>query len=175
MHRQLIVYALALFLSVAVVSPALAADCISKYMPSAREVGSGEGRRFVFHAYDASLRAPDGVYHQDKPFALTLQYHMSFSGEAIARESIAQMRRMGGHSAEQLLRWQAQLDNIFPDVTPGMAITGLRLKSGKTIFCTPAGELGRVADPAFGDAFFAIWLSDKAESQTLRRQLTGQT
>ncbi len=172
--RKLLVM-LGVCLGLGAASPALAVDCVNQYLANASKVGSGEGRRFVFHAYNATLSAPHAAYRADKPFALTLDYHMSFSGKAIAHESIAQMRRMGGYSADQLSRWQVQLEKIFPDLAPGMSITGVRLKSGKTVFCTPAGELGRMTDPAFADAFFAIWLGDKTESQTLRRQLTGQT
>lgn len=156
-------------------TPALAAgDCVAQHLPTAKQVGQGEGRRMIFHAYDATLLAPQGTYRKDKPFALTLRYHMQFSGKAIARESVAQMRRMGQHSQDDLTRWGNQMAKIFPNVQPGATITGLRLKNGITVFCTPAGEIGRIAERAFTDAFFDIWLGDAAESQTLRRQLTGQ-
>lgn len=171
MLKRLTAYAVMLTLLSA---PAAAADCASKYLRDVREVGQGEGRRFVFHAYDAKLLAPQGTYSENKPFALTLTYRMQFSGKNIARESAAQMRRMRVASDSDINRWYQDMLDIFPNVKPGMSITGLRLKNGTTVFCTADGELGRISDPAFGKAFFSIWLGDGAESQSLRRQLTGQ-
>ena len=153
---------------------AATADCIKKYLRDAQEIGHGEGRRFIFHAYDAQLVAPHGTFDSNKAFALTLTYRMQFSGQAIAHESAAQMRRMGTAREKEINRWTQDMQAIFPDVKPGMSITGLHLKNGKTIFCTADGELGRIVDRAFATAFFGIWLSDKAESQTLRHQLIGQ-
>lgn len=153
---------------------AAAADCAGHYLRDVREVGHGEGRRFIFHAYDAKLLAPQGTFDRSKPFALSLTYRMQFSGRDIARESAAQMRRVGAASEDTLNQWYQDMQTIFPDVKPGMSITGLRLKSGTTVFCNADGELGRMTDPAFGDAFFSIWLGDGAESQSLRRQLTGK-
>ncbi len=170
MLKRLPAYAVMLTLLSA---PAAAADCASKYLRDVREVGQGEGRRFVFHAYDAKLLAPQGTYSENKPFALTLTYRMQFSGKAIAREAAAQMRRMNVAGESDINRWQQLMQTIFPDVTPGMAITGLRLKSGATVFCTTNGEIGRMTDPAFADAFFSIWLGAGAENQDLRHQLTG--
>ncbi len=152
---------------------AAAADCASQYLRAAREVGHGEGRHLIFHAYDAKLLAPHGTFAMNKPFALTLTYRMQFSGKAIAREAAAQMRRMNVAGENDINRWQQLMQTIFPDVTPGMAITGLRLKSGATVFCTTDGEIGRMTDPAFADAFFSIWLGAGAENQDLRHQLTG--
>lgn len=155
--------------------PAAAAkDCVQKYLPDAHMVGSGEGKRFVFHAYDAALFAPRGVFHHHKPFALTLTYRMQFSGKVIAGESVSQMRRMNAASADTIALWREDMLSIFPDVKPGMAITGIRLKKGETVFCSAGKEIGRIEDPAFAAAFFGIWLDDKAESQSLRRRLMGQ-
>lgn len=151
-----------------------AVDCVGRYMPGAHEVGRGEGRRFIFHAYDAQLLAPQGTFARNKPFALTLTYRMQFSGKDIARESAAQMRRMAAGSERDIDRWYQEMQFIFPDVQPGLSITGLRLKNKTTVFCTGDTEIGRIADPAFADAFFSIWLGDHAENAHLRQQLIGQ-
>jgi hypothetical protein len=165
----------ALALAIFFTSPAVAsADCIKKYLPDAQMVGSGEGRRFVFHAYDAELFAPRGVFHSGKPFALTLSYRMQFSGKAIAGEAASQMRRINAASADKIAGWRQEMLAIFPDVKPGMAITGIQLKNGGAVFCSAGKEIGQIEDPAFARAFFGIWLGDKTESPHLRAQLMGQ-
>lgn len=165
----------ALCATLGVTTPAVAAACLDAHLPRAEKVGSGEGRRLFFHAYDATLAAPGGTYRAEAPFALTLVYRMQFSSRDIARETMAQMRRIGSASRDDIARWGRQLERLLPDVGPGTALTGIRLADGQTVFCTAKGEIGRIDDPAFADAFFEIWLGNASESPTLRRQLTGQS
>lgn len=173
MHRVLGAVVAGVVLMWPVAAPA-DLPCVARYLPAASVVGAGEGRRFVFHAYDATLYAAHGTYVQGRPFALALDYHMQFAGKAIARESVQQMRRLGVAEEAVLSGWYTQMQAIFPDVRPGMTLTGVRLKNGSTVFCTREREIGRIEDPRFADAFFAIWLHENAESPKLRRQLTGQ-
>ena|SRR6218665_1351229 len=173
MHRFFAI-ALLILIGLNPIPAKAATDCLAKYIPTATSVGMGAGTRFIFHAYDAELFAPQGTYVKDRPFALELTYRMQFSGSAIARESIKQMQRMRTIDQKTIADWHQKMATIFPDVTPGMSITGLRLENGKVVFCTLEREIGQMTDKDFADAFFGIWLDEKAESPALRRQLTGQ-
>lgn len=166
---------LAFFLCAALMllaSPAFAADdCIVRNVPHAVVSGSGKGTRLVFHVYDATLYAPDGVYNAKKPFALKLTYRMNFKGADIADESVRQMRHLGMNDDPTLAQWHEDMEKIFPDVKPGDSLTGIHLANDQTLFCHGGREIGHVNDKAFGHYFFGIWLDDKSEDPALRDNL----
>ena len=166
--------ALSLALIMLLSCPAFAADsCVSGHVPAAAISGSGKGTRLVFHAYDAALYAPEGVYDANKPFALKLTYRMNFRGTDIADESVRQMRHLGMNDERALTQWHERMAKIFPDVKPGDSLTGVHLANGQTFFCRAGHEIGRVKDKAFGRYFFGIWLDSRSEDPALRDSLLG--
>ncbi|WP_106754746.1 chalcone isomerase family protein [Pannonibacter carbonis] len=145
----------------------------SRLVPSAELVGKGRLTFFGFRIFDAELYAPDGVYATGKPFALKLTYLRRFSGEAIADRSIDEIRRQGYGNEAKLSAWSDAMRDIFPDVTPGQSITGVRDASGRTVFYSGNRRLGTIADPEFTRRFFAIWLGNNTQDPDLRARLTG--
>lgn len=130
--------------------------------------GSGEFRRLGFLVYRAVLWAGAGVAPQP-PLALGLTYARTIAGKAIAEASVDQMRRFGSSEAD-LERWGTQMAAVFRDVTPGDQIVGLQLNDQARFFLNDK-PIGDIADPAFAQNFFAIWLDPRTSEPSLRTAL----
>ena len=106
----------------------------AKSVPSASLVGEGRMKFLGFNVFDAQLYAPNGVYSSSNPFALRLTYLRNFKGKAIAEKSAEEMAKQGVSKA-QLDGWTKQMAAIFPNVSSGQSITGVRTTpSGSSVF-----------------------------------------
>ena len=157
----------------------LAADASSaplylhKYLDNPQAVGSGNLRFMFWNVYTATLFAPSGRWAPDAPFALHIVYHMDIEGEDITSTSVEEMRRQGLDDPEALRLFGARMAAIFPDVTDGTTLTGVRDRAGGTLFYKNGTYIGAVRDPEFTDRFFAIWLSPDTSEPRLRARLLG--
>ncbi|HEX6735437.1 MAG TPA: chalcone isomerase family protein [Azonexus sp.] len=129
--------------------------------------GSGEFRRFGFLVYEATLWAGDDP--QRPPLALRLDYKRTIEGKAIADASIKEMRRFVSDEAA-LRQWGERMRGIFPDVKPGDHILGVYRPDGAR-FYQEGRLLGSIEQPAFAEAFFAIWLDARTSAPDLRMAL----
>ncbi|WP_422037406.1 chalcone isomerase family protein [Roseibium sp.] len=145
----------------------------ARTVPSAELVGKGRMTYLGFKVFDAELYAPNGVYSASGPFALKLKYLRNFKGKTITESSVKEMKRQGGASAAQLASWEKQMSAIFPNVSAGQAITGVRTANGSTVFYLGGRKLGTISDPAFTKRFFSIWLGNKTRNPQLRARLVG--
>lgn len=136
-------------------------------------VGSGTLRFFGLRIYDATLWAPRGVWASGQPFALELRYARSFDGTAIAKRSIEEIRAQRTLPEATLVRWEAQLAAIFPDVQEGDRLIGVRTPGEGAAFYSGTRPIGRIADEAQADAFFDIWLAPATRAPDLRARLLG--
>ena len=140
------------------------------------QAGSGDLRFLGLSIYQARLwvhplfEAGDFGAH---PLALELTYQRAFSAEAIAKRSIAEMRRIGPFSAAQATLWQQALQAALPDVQPGDRLVGLYQPGSGATFQLRGRTVGTVADPAFARLFFGIWLSPLTSEPQLRTALLG--
>ncbi|WP_428523776.1 chalcone isomerase family protein [Roseibium sp.] len=141
-------------------------------VPSASLVGEGRMKFLGFNVFDAELFAPNGVYSSTNPFALRLTYLRNFKGKAIAEKSAEEMAKQGVSKA-QLDGWTKQMTAIFPNVSSGQSVTGVRTASGSSRFYFGNKEIGTIADPAFTRHFFDIWLGNKTQNPRLRAKLVG--
>lgn len=138
-----------------------------------RTVGAARMQVLFWKVYDAKLLAPRGEYRSDEPFALSLTYLRKLDGDKIAARSIEEMRRQGLDDEEKLGRWYDLLSGIIPDVNATDEIVGLAAEDGSTRFFLHGEPIGRVEEPGFTDAFFAIWLGEQTSEPELRSQLLG--
>jgi hypothetical protein len=145
----------------------------TRAVPSAELVGKGRMSYLGFKIFDAELYAPGGTYRSSDPFALKLTYLRNFKGKDIAESSIKEIRRQGNVSARKLTSWENQLQAIFPNVAKGQSITGVRTSDGSTVFYSHNTRLGKIADPAFTNRFFAIWLGNSTRNPRLKASLVG--
>ncbi len=165
-----------LFLTAALLGPTKAAADIgaaSRSVPAAELVGKGRMTYLGFKVFDAELFAPNGVYSSSSPFALKLTYLRNVKGKAIAESSVKEMKRQGGVPAARLASWEKQMSAIFPNVSRGQSITGVKTAGGSTVFYLGGSKIGTINDPEFSNRFFAIWLGNNTRNPGLRARLVG--
>lgn len=154
--------------------PVYAAEVVDDYLHNPKLVGEGRLTYVFWDVYDASLFAPNGDWQNDQPFALKLVYLRKIEGKQIAERSVEEMRQQGIKDEVQLATWHTQMRKIFPDVDEGVNLLGIRDQNGYAVFYSGDQQIGRIDDPAFTQAFFNIWLSEKTSSPDLRRKLLSQ-
>ena len=162
-----------------VFSTALANSGVLKQaLPEASVIGSGSFRWFGLKLYDASLWAVRGSFNPDNwqsaSLALELNYARSLEGRRIAEASIDEMKKLGIGTPAQHKAWDEAMKQVFPDVDKTTQLTGLYAPGQPTRFFRNGAAIGEIADPAFGPAFFAIWLHPKTTAPKLRSALLGQ-
>jgi Chalcone isomerase-like len=139
--------------------------------------GTGALRFFGFKAYDANLWSSGSVKGNpllDKSlFALEIVYNTSIKAEEIVNVSLVEMARLKKLSDVQIKTWTADMQRTFPNVTQGDRLTGVYVPKVGTRFFLNARLIAEINDPAFGDAFFAIWLDEGTKRAELRRSLLG--
>lgn len=147
-------------------------------LPGTTAIGSGTFRWFGLALYDATLFAERDSFNADKwtatPLALELAYARSLVGKKIAEASVDEMKKLGVGNAEQLRAWDAAMKQVFPDVNKGTRLTGIYRPGQPTRFLLNGDPIGEIADPAFGPAFFAIWLHPNTSAPKLREALLGK-
>ncbi|MBD8891432.1 chalcone isomerase family protein [Labrenzia suaedae] len=165
-----------LALSFAALMPRPAAaelNAAARAVPSAALVGEGKMTFLGFGIFEAELYAPQGRYSPDGPFALKLTYLRNFKGAAIAEETAKQMRRQGMKDGPVLETWVARMTRIFPNVSKGQSLIGVRDAAGNTVFYSGGKTIGSIKDPEFTRRFFAIWLGQNTQNPDLRNKLVG--
>lgn len=156
-----------------VAEPAL--KTASRYFDDAQRVGGGVLRHLFWEVYQVELIAPAANWRVDKPFVLSLRYLRSIDGVDIADRTISEIRDQGFSDERALVGWQMRLRDIFPDVSDGTRLTGVRDSEGRTVFYEDGRRIGEIRDAAFTRRFFDIWLSEKTSEPSLRRALLGGT
>ena len=136
-------------------------------------VGEARFRLFIFDIYHAALFAPGGRYDGAPPFALRLSYMRDVSKQTIVNTSVDEMRRQGSSGESRLADWAHWMGQYFPDMKNGDEAIMVALSNGGMELYHNQVKLGQTDEPAFTDAFFAIWLSDNALKPDLSRQLRG--
>ena len=136
-------------------------------------VGEARFRLFLFDIYHVALFAPDGRYDGTAPYALKLSYLRDVSSQTITETSLEEMRRQGVSDAARLAEWAGWMEQNFPNMQNGDEAMMVALTNGGMELYRNQVKLGQTDDPAFTDAFFAIWLSDNALKPDLSRQLRG--
>ena len=140
--------------------------------------GQGSLRWLGLAVYEAQLWvAPDfrQEHFAQHAFALELHYQRAFSSPDIARRSLAEMRRGGTLDEAEAQRWQAQLQQLLPDVRAGDRILGLYRPGHGAAFLVNGVPRGEIADPRFATRFFGIWLAPRSSEPALREALLART
>lgn len=174
--RRLRIAVLACLLGMGIVSNAQA-DCRDD-VPDARRIGAGEFCVLGFCLHRAELWAaqpPAVPATADAPFALSLTYERSLSGERIVSTGLDEMQRMAPHPIADatLTTWQQDMRRAFGDVSRGDELCGVYLPGRGARFYTNGKVSADVRDPAFAQAFFGIWLDSRTRAPSLRKQLLG--
>lgn len=139
--------------------------------------GTGALRFFGFKAYDANLwtaASPKANPLVDKSlFALEIVYNTAIKGEEIVNVSLIEMARLRKLTDVQIKTWTADMQRTFTNVVSGDRLTGVYVPKVGTRFFLNTRLIAEINDPAFGDAFFAIWLDEGTKRAELRKGLLG--
>ncbi|UGA56594.1 chalcone isomerase family protein [Vibrio sp. VB16] len=104
--------------------------------------------------------------------ALKIEYFKSISKRALIDATIDQWQHLG-YRQNNIDKWAAPLERIWPDVEPGNTITIRVRKNGQSQFFFNDAPIGAIDSQDFGDAFLSIWLSENTSEPKLRQQLLG--
>jgi Chalcone isomerase-like len=157
-----------------VIAPPLPKAALAE-APPLKALGGGLLRIFGFQIYNAYLWTPNGApFDRSKPHVLDLHYLRNFSAKQLAERSVDEMRGQGvGHDGVYG-KWLAEMQRVFADVKEGDRLTGVVTMSRSAKFFHNGAYRGEIADPAFTDAFFGIWLSEKSSQPRMRDRLLGK-
>lgn len=171
----LILFGLMLTLPASLPAWSAAPSHIESEIAGARLAGHGTFRFYGMKIYDAQLwvgpKGYEAAAPTAAPLAIDLNYARALVGKKIAEASRDEMLKLQVGSAAQRATWLAKMEAIFPDVQEGTHITGVYLPAFGAKFYLDGKLLGEIADPAFGHAFFAIWLDPKTTGGKLREAL----
>lgn len=147
-------------------------------LPGARVIGEGVLTWFGLRIYQARLWATGPGLSPDRPvdaeFALELEYARSLNGADIAKRSAEEMERLGHGDPASRLRWLDRMRALFPDVKRGDRIAGVNRPGSGARFYLNGDPLGSIDEPAFAEAFFAIWFDPRTTDPALRGELLGR-
>ena len=140
--------------------------------------GMGALRFFGFKAYDAILWMAGPAanpFLAKSLFALEIEYNVAVKAEEIINVSLVEMARLRRLTDAQVKSWTTEMQKAFPSVVSGDRLTGVYVPKVGTRFFLNGRLISEINDPAFGDAFFAIWLDEGTKRPDLRRSLLGST
>ena len=155
-------------------TPAASEVIAEQYMPNPVLVGEARLKFLFWKIYDAELYAPDGIWSETKPFALTFTYLRKATSEQISKRMVKELRGQGFEDKALLDSWYQTSLRIFPDVDKGTRITGVRDKHGHAQFFLNDQPIGTVEDPFFTNWFFRIWLGERTSVPKFRSRLLGK-
>ena len=144
-------------------------------MPTLKAIGGGLLRMFGFQIYNAYLWTPEGSsFDRAKPYVLDIHYLRNFSAKQLAERSIDEMREQGTGSDAVYPKWMTEMQRVFADVKEGDRLIGVATPTRTAKFFYNGIFRGEVADSAFTDAFFGIWLNAKTSQPDMRDRLLGK-
>ena len=141
--------------------------------PALQPVGAATLHWFGLHVYDIALFAAKPPYSPAGTAVLSICYRISIKHQRLLDTTLKEWRRLGQGTAAQHEQWCKQLEGMWPDVKDGDRLTAFTCSNGPTQFYFGDRRLGEIADPAFGPAFFAIWLHEKSRYPEIRDELLG--
>jgi len=141
--------------------------------PDLKPVGAATLHWFSLHVYDIALYAQEAAYTTNSTAVLSIRYNISIKHQRLLDTTRKEWVRLGKGESAQRAQWIKQLDLLWPDLKPDDRLTAFMRQNGPTQFYFGDRLLGEVPDPAFGPAFFAIWLDAKCRYPEVRNGLLG--
>lgn len=137
-----------------------------------KAVGHGEMNWMFWKLYDIQLLSSNGRYEQQRyPVALVIRYARKIEAARLVETTRDQWQHLSLPWQET---WLQQLQQIWPTVDVGDELM-FRIEADLTSRFYYNGQfIGQINDPAFADAFLAIWLSPNTIEPGLRQQLLGE-
>ncbi|MEE4278669.1 MAG: chalcone isomerase family protein [Halieaceae bacterium] len=138
-----------------------------------RKVGEARLRVFLWSIYDSRLYTPSGRYDErERPLRLEIDYLIDVRGEALVKRTSQEWEAMG-RSHPREAAWLERLQALLPDIHKGDVLSLEIDEKEHSTFYFNGERLGRVDDPAFGQQFLDIWVSEDTTRPELRQALLG--
>ena len=141
--------------------------------PDLMPVGTATLHWFGLHVYDVALFAQEEPFTTNSSAVLSIRYNISIKHQRLLDTTLKEWVRLGKGEDVQRAEWIKQLEPLWPDLKSGDSLTAFMRRDGATQFYFGDRLLGGVADPAFGPAFFSIWLDPKCRYPAVRDGLLG--
>ncbi len=141
-----------------------------------RKRGTATLRVLLFKVYDATLWSSAekaNPLEEKAPFALDITYALAVKRDDLVDTSMQEMIRLRSPNAATQNRWNTSLKSVFPSVVSGDRLLGVSIPAKGVRFYHNGKLTGEVADSAFSEAFFAIWLDGNTKKPDVRRALLG--
>jgi len=122
-------------------------------------VGRSELNVAFFKVFDSELYTLSGEWAApDHSFRFLLTYRRNISGRFLAKQTEKEWDHLGLNDARRAA-WEAQVLEMWPDVSKGDKIVFDVDERGISRFYYNGTWVGTIEDPDFAPAFIAIWLS----------------
>jgi hypothetical protein len=135
--------------------------------------GEGEMKVLFWELYKAELFGSRASYtFNDEQLALKITYYRDIDKNDLIEATAEQWQHIGV-THQNIPKWLDELATIWPNIKKNDMLIVTRNKDNSASFFNDKGLLGTVKDPAFGNAFLNIWLSEKTTRPKLREKLIG--
>ena len=134
------------------------------------EIGHGTYRKFGFSIYRITLWSAGDHWDNERPYALHLRYTRDLAKATLVDGICDDLSDEGLADAERLTRWRNLLNQILPDVKDGDELIVMAQSKQKSFLFHNGEKTATITDPEFIQAFFSLWLGERAD-QDLRNNL----
>ena len=135
-------------------------------------VGEARLKVLIWEVYDSVLFTPNGQWHGDAPYRLSLHYLRNIPAAKLVEETEKAWQHQG-IDHPRLNEWLELLGELWPDITEGDNLVFGLGASGDSAFWFNGTTLGSIEDRDFGKLFGGIWLDPDTPRPELRAQLIG--
>ncbi len=139
--------------------------------PALNQIGKGSQSYFGLRVYHVTLWAASDRWNPEEPHALDLESNRAISKDQLTNAGMSEMDRLGLGNSHQRQVWRKEMERVLPSVNRGDQLVVFCAPNHKTFFFYNGRELGEIDDPAFGAAFFGIWLDPRSKNPSLRKSL----
>ena len=146
-------------------------SAVLERVPSFHQVGKGAHTYFGLRVYHVALWATGARWNPAEPHALDLESNRTISGDQLTAAGVGEMTRLAVGTPQQIAAWRGQMERVLPSVKSGDQLVVFCAPNHKTFFYYNGAERGEIDDPAFGAAFFSIWLDPRTKNPALRKSL----
>lgn len=142
---------------------------------SLQKVGEARLRVLLWSIYTSRLYTPTGTYTEsERPLRLEIEYLINVKSSALVDRTAREWDAMGREHPRQD-DWLQRLNTLWPNIDKQDVLTLEVDENNVSTFFHNGDRLGRIDDPAFGQQFLDIWLSEDSTRPSLRSDLIGVT
>lgn len=156
-----------------ILSALLASSVMATQLDDLQKVGKAKLQVWFFDVYMSELYSPSGQYQAGQfPLALKIRYLRDIESQSLIEQTRKQWLHLG-YSDKQTQRWLTRLARIWPDIKANDELTLVARSADESEFYFNDQSLATIEDSGFGQQFLAIWLDEKSNYPSLRKQLIG--